>query len=78
MKIDEGISKRESSPKKEKTIINQRIRGDTKTSDYQYSINDLNNFVGSDRKLVINDNQGFWVHDAILIKNSKFFKDNLF
>ena len=73
----EESSRRESSPKKDKTIINQKIRGDTKSVDYEYSINDLNNFVGSDRKLVINDNQEFWVHDAILNKNSKFFKDNL-
>lgn len=76
MKMEEG-SKREGSPKKDKSIINQKIRGDTKSLDYEYSINDLNNYVGSDRKLVINDNQEFWVHDAILNKNSKFFKDNL-
>ena len=44
---------------------------------YEFSIKDLNNFVGSDRKLVINDNQEFWVLHAVLTKNSKFFKDNL-
>ena len=67
--------KREGSPKK--SIISGKIRGDNKNTDYEYSVNDLNNFVGSDRKLVINDNQEFWVHDQILMKNSKFFKDNL-
>jgi hypothetical protein len=36
----------------------------------------LNNYVGADRKLVVNDSYEFWVHDAALVRNSKFFKMN--
>jgi hypothetical protein len=61
----------------QKTIISDKIRGENKNADYEYSINDLNNYVGSDRKVVVNDNQEYWVHDGALIKNSKYFKDNL-
>ena len=61
----------------QKTMISDKIRGENKNADYEYSINDLNNYVGSDRKIVVNDNQEYWVHDGALIKNSKFFKDNL-
>ena len=44
-----------------------------KTDMSSFSINDLNNFVGSNRKLVINEGNEFWVHDTLLIKNSKYF-----
>ena len=81
MNNDGNNMKRTISSSKEKnnqkTIISDKIRGDSKNADYEYSINDLNNYVGSDRKVVINDNQEYWVHDGALIKNSKFFKDNL-
>lgn len=33
----------------------------------------MNNYIGSDRKLIINDTNEFWVHDSLLTKNSKFF-----
>ena len=69
-----SISKEKNS---QKTIISDKIRGENKNADYEYSINDLNNYVGSDRKIVVNDNQEYWVHDGALLKNSKFFKDNL-
>lgn len=36
----------------------------------------MNNYIGADRKIVVNDTYEFWVHDAVLIKNSKFFKQN--
>lgn len=42
-----------------------------------FSVNDLNNFVGADRKLVINDSNSFWVHDILLIKHSKYFAELL-
>ena len=38
-----------------------------------YSINDLNNCIGADRKLVINNKEEFWVHDDILTYNSQYF-----
>lgn len=41
-------------------------------------MNDLNNFCGADRKLVINDTYEFWVHDAALISNSNYFKEILY
>jgi len=41
-------------------------------------LNDLNNFCGADRKLIINDTYEFWVHDAALILNSNYFKEILF
>lgn len=33
----------------------------------------MNNYIGSDRKLIINDSNEFWVHDIILTKNSTYF-----
>lgn len=45
--------------------------------EYEFTITDLNNSVGADRKIVINDTFEFWVHDAILIKHSRFFQENL-
>ena len=58
-----------------KKIFTQRFNEKTDIS--QFSINDLNNFIGASRKLIINNSQEFWVHDSILIQYSKYF-DNLF
>lgn len=48
-------------------------KNETKSDLNSFTINDLNNYVGANRKLVINDTYEFWVHDAILIENSKYF-----
>ena len=37
----------------------------------------MNNYIGADRKLIINDTYEFWVHDIALIKVSNYFKVNL-
>ena len=58
-----------------KKIFTQRFNEKTDIS--QFSINDLNNFIGASRKLIINNSQEFWVHDSLLIQYSKYF-DNLF
>jgi hypothetical protein len=58
-----------------KKIFTQRY--DEKTDISTFSINDLNNYIGASRKLIINNSQEFWVHDSLLIQYSKFF-DNLF
>lgn len=42
-----------------------------------YNLSDLNNYLGSDRKLIINDTNEFWVHDLVLISNSNYFKNLL-
>lgn len=38
-----------------------------------YSINDFNNYLRSNRKLIINDNSEYWVHDSLLIQSSELF-----
>ena len=58
-----------------KKIFTQRF--DEKTDISSFSINDLNNYIGASRKLIINNSQEFWVHDSLLIQHSKYF-DNLF
>jgi len=58
-----------------KKIFTQRF--DEKTDISSFSINDLNNYIGASRKLIINNSQEFWVHDFLLIQHSKYF-DNLF
>ncbi len=40
-----------------------------------WSINDVNNVEGADRKLSINGTMEFWVHDEVLVQNSDFFKE---
>jgi hypothetical protein len=42
-----------------------------------FSINDLNNFIGADRKIIINDTYEFWVHDEALINQSNHFYEYL-
>ena len=39
----------------------------------EFTLSDLNNYIGADRKLIINNSQEFWIHDALLIKNSEYF-----
>ena len=39
----------------------------------EFSSSDLNNYIGADRKLIINNTQEFWIHDLLLIKNSQYF-----
>ena len=39
----------------------------------EFTLSDLNNFIGADRKLIINNSQEFWIHDILLIKNSEYF-----
>ena len=39
----------------------------------EFSLSDLNNYIGADRKLIINNSQEFWIHDILLIKNSEYF-----
>ena len=55
-----------------KVISTNRLK---KTKLEDFSINDINNFISSDRKLVINDTYEFWVHDIILKANSNYFND---
>jgi len=43
-------------------------------SDYNFTLNDLNNYCGADRKLIINDSYEFWIHDIALTKTSNYFK----
>ena len=38
-------------------------------------MNDINNVEGADRKVSINGNMEFWVHDEALAQNSEFFKE---
>ena len=40
---------------------------------YEFSLSDLNNYIGADRKLIINNSQEFWIHDILLQKNSEYF-----
>jgi hypothetical protein len=40
-----------------------------------WSINDINNAEGADRKIVINGLMEFWVHDAALAQSSGYFKE---
>jgi len=40
-----------------------------------WSINDVNNVEGADRKLSINGVLEFWVHDDALSQNSEYFKE---
>ena len=40
-----------------------------------YSLSDVNNYIGSDRKLIVNDTYEFWVHDIVLIRSSKYFSE---
>lgn len=51
----------------------EQIKADIK----DYNISDLNNFIGSNRKLIINDREEYWVHDIVLKENSKFFQEIL-
>ena len=39
----------------------------------EFNLSDLNNYIGADRKLIINGTNEFWIHDIILINNSSFF-----
>ena len=39
----------------------------------EFTLSDLNNYIGADRKLIINETNEFWIHDVILIHNSTFF-----
>ena len=39
----------------------------------EFTLSDLNNFIGADRKLIINNSQEFWIHDILLQKNSEYF-----
>ena len=39
----------------------------------EFTLSDLNNYIGADRKLIINEINEFWIHDIILIHNSSFF-----
>lgn len=39
----------------------------------EFTLSDLNNYIGADRKLIINETNEFWIHDIILIHNSTFF-----
>ena len=39
----------------------------------EFSLSDLNNYIGADRKLIINNSQEFWIHDILLQKNSEYF-----
>ena len=39
----------------------------------EFSLSDLNNYIGADRKLIINNSQEFWIHDILLINNSEYF-----
>ena len=39
----------------------------------EFTLSDLNNYIGADRKLIINETNEFWIHDIILINNSAFF-----
>ena len=50
--------------------MSSKVTGLKKT----FTLNDLNNFEGADRKLCINENQEYWVHDEALTQNSGFFK----
>lgn len=44
-----------------------------KTDISEFTLSDLNNYIGADRKLIINETNEFWIHDIILIHNSTFF-----
>ena len=55
-------------------IIFQKF--EKKSINHEFTINDLNNFVGADRKIVVNDTYEFWVHDFALQRTSKYFKEN--
>ncbi|MDR3549536.1 MAG: hypothetical protein P4M11_14930 [Candidatus Pacebacteria bacterium] len=46
-----------------------------KSSRGTWSVNDINNVEGADRKLSINGSLEFWVHDEALTENSEFLKD---
>ena len=39
----------------------------------EFTLSDLNNYIGADRKLIINEINEFWIHDIIMIHNSSFF-----
>ena len=39
----------------------------------EFTLSDLNNYIGADRKLIINGINEFWIHDLILIHNSTYF-----
>ena len=40
-----------------------------------WSIYDINNMEGADRKLCINEVMEFWVHDEVLAQNSGYFRE---
>jgi hypothetical protein len=71
--------------KKNKSLMDLSLLGrkilsmkfEKKAQDHEFTINDLNNYVGADRKVVVNDSYEFWVHDAALIKSSNYFVKNL-
>jgi len=72
-KIDESIisNKSELSELGKKIFSNSIYQKKKDIS--EFTLSDLNNFLGADRKLVINDINEFWIHDKILIYNSSFF-----
>lgn len=59
-----------------KKVLNTNSSSKKNTSK-EYSLSDVNNFIGSDRKLIVNDSYEFWVHDAVLIRSSNYFKELL-
>ena len=54
-----------------KKIFNSNYQKKTDIS--EFTLSDLNNYIGADRKLIINETNEFWIHDIILIHNSTFF-----
>ena len=54
-----------------KKIFNSNYQKKTNIS--EFTLSDLNNYIGADRKLIINETNEFWTHDIILIHNSSFF-----
>ena len=54
-----------------KKIFNSSI--DKKKDISEFTLSDLNNYIGADRKIIINNSQELWIHDILLIKNSEYF-----
>ena len=59
-------------------FLNKTINGikllENKTKKSNFCINDFNNFIGSSRKLIVNNKHEYWIHDELLIQKSLFFK----
>ena len=71
-KFDESmISNKGDLSELGKKIFNSNYQRKKEIS--EFTLSDLNNYIGADRKLIINDKNEFWVHDIILIHNSTFF-----